>query len=368
MINVDEHGKTMNGYNRIRIVEYQPSFCSEVESFLCSQAGASPYHYPVWSDIYHAIFGHQPKHLVALDHDGKIAGFFPCLLIRWPVKRLVSFPHRDRGGPVAVDEKIEKLLINHVLQDAAKAESVRYVKLRAIGTRSEKSWKDMGGIISSPRVTMVKSLPAPNQDIRETGIDDSLKRALRIAEESGLTFEDVSQEHNAWIAFYSMFLKTRRRLGAPSYPWPFFSALSRMAVPAGISRLFMVKKDARPCAAMIVMLTKYTAIYAYGASDRETWSLRPNDFLMWKVLQWCADRAIAKFDFGADQREQESLIRFKAKWNGVCEQAMEAVWPLKGKPPASMRSSTQNFLSRIHRHLPIWALRTEGSLIFRILD
>jgi hypothetical protein len=341
-----------------------------VEEFLISQPGSSPYHHPAWWDVYEKGFG-LTSHSVVLTFDqNKVGGVFPLFFIQSPYKRLVSVPYRDRGGIIAEDQSMTSCLLEGGLAHMEDV-NARYLKLRFMRDHLIELYSKQGAGLYSPRVTSIKKLDSLGGDILAGGVDPSLRRALRKTEKENLGFRDASSDAKAWDDFYEMFLRTRKRLGVPVYPRRFIKSLAAIAVPAGICKLFLVEKDGLPVAGGVFMVFGKNAIYAYGASDPWGWQFRPNDYLFYKTLQWCVENGVLSFDFGADERDQTSLLRFKAKWGVIHEPAYEAIFvPNKAKNSYYQKTPRPipRFFNSIHKIMPLWAMRLESSFIFNYTD
>ncbi len=353
-----------------KVVPYSPLLFTAVQEFLISRPESSPYHHPAWWDVCEKGFG-LTSHSVVLTFDqNKVCGVFPLFFIQSPYKRLVSVPYRDRGGIIAADESMASHLLDGGLAHMEDI-NARYLKLRFLGEGFIELYSKKGGRSFSPRVTSIKKLDALNGDVLAGGVDPSLRRALRKTEKENLGFRDASNDAKAWDDFYEMFLRTRKRLGVPAYPRRFFKSLAAIAVPAGICKLFFVEKDGLPVAGGVFMVFGKNAIYAYGASDPWGWQFRPNDYLFYQTLQWCVENGVLFFDFGADERDQTTLLRFKAKWGVVHEPAYEAIF-VSNKAKDSYNQKSPRHIPQafytIHKLMPLWALRLESSFIFNYTD
>ncbi len=65
-----------------------------------------------------------------------------------------------------------------------------------------------------------------------------------------------------------------------------------------------------------------TTIYKFGASDADSWPLRPNHLIFWSAIQQACGREDRRFDFGRSDLGNQGLREFKSGW-GAEERPLE---------------------------------------------
>jgi lipid II:glycine glycyltransferase (peptidoglycan interpeptide bridge formation enzyme) len=65
-----------------------------------------------------------------------------------------------------------------------------------------------------------------------------------------------------------------------------------------------------------------SAIFKFGASDAAHHSLRPNNLVMWRAIEWHARQGFEHLDFGRTSIANKGLRHFKLGW-GTSEHRIE---------------------------------------------
>jgi FemAB-related protein (PEP-CTERM system-associated) len=282
------------------------------DAFVDAHPASTIYHTTVWAEVAAQTFGHSVWRLAERDSNGCIVGVLPLFGVRTLSGRaLVSVPLRDRGGMLAsCDETRTRLL--QTAMNLVRSERFSSLEIRD-GDGCPADLVSAGLFAHVPgRVISVLDL-ASDEESMWTAIDKGEARtAVRKAERSGLTARFGTADDNR--AFYRLFLRTRRRLGVPPYPFRLFEAIATHLMRHGKALLAVIELESRVVAAAWAFVHGSTMIYAYGASDETALPLRPNDLLIWTLIRNAIERRLRMLDFGGDQHNQASLIRFKRKW------------------------------------------------------
>lgn len=155
--------------------------------------------------------------------------------------------------------------------------------------------------------------------IRETAFDAELRRAVRQAEEAGLTFV----ESDDVAAFHELYVDTMRRLGSPPFPRGFFEAL-RSAF-GGDCRLWLVEDD-EPIAGVLALQAGGTCHLLVNGADRERFGARPNHFLYARAIERLASEGLSVVDFGRTEPES-GVARFKESFGATPHRLASFVSP-----------------------------------------
>jgi hypothetical protein len=194
----------------------------------------------------------------------------------------------------------------------------------------------------------------------------STRRAKRKAEKAGLTVAR-SQSLESLAAYYRLHSLTRQRHGLPPQPWRFFESLHRHVISPGNGSIFLaLDQNARqPIAGAVFLHQGLNALYKFGASDHRFQLQRPSNLVMWKAIEWLAQNAYQKLDFGRTSLGNEGLRHFKRGWG-----ASEKTVSYYRIDPKSNRidiqsDQTNGWHIRFFRALPIPLAQLAGQLLYR---
>ena len=194
----------------------------------------------------------------------------------------------------------------------------------------------------------------------------STRRAKRKAETAGLTVAR-SQSLGSLAAYYRLNCLTRQRHGLPPQPWRFFESLHEQIIAPGNGSIFLAtdQNTRQPIAGAVFLHQGLNAIYKFGASDRRFQLQRPSNLVMWKAIEWLAQNAYQKLDFGRTSFGNEGLRRFKRGW-GASEKTVSyyRIDP-KSNSIDIQSDQTDGWHIRFFRALPIPLARLAGQLLYR---
>ncbi len=332
--------------------------------FVENHPDATPYHLPEWRRV-SEVLGHRPRPLVVLDDQGRVQGVLPLFEVRtFRGRRLVAVPLRDRGGPLATSEEAMTTLLQGAV-DLAEKTGVRSLTLRS-NVRIPAASSMRG--ISEHAYHLTTTVPL-SQDTGEVlaKVKSNARRSARKGTDAGLEFRWGKNAEDL-ESFYGMFVRTRRKLGVPPYPKEYLAAMWDLLAPSGVARLALTTLDGEDVAGVFLFAFGDRVIYGYAASDERSLTLRPNDFLVWNLLQEVAREGFALFDFGASSPHQEGLLRFKEKWGGQHSKVYTYSYPARGDADVvdSNRSEFQ-MVRAIWRHMPLFLTTVLGKPIVRRL-
>jgi serine/alanine adding enzyme len=85
-----------------------------------------------WKEVMEGAFGRRTIYLMAIDHD-EIKGILPLTMVKawWGAKALVSMPWIDYGGVCALDNSVEKILLQKG-KEIADQHKVDFMELRSV--------------------------------------------------------------------------------------------------------------------------------------------------------------------------------------------------------------------------------------------
>jgi hypothetical protein len=318
------------------------------------------FHLSAWARVLSETYGHRPFYLKIMV-EGEAVALVPLMEVRSPVTGLrgVSLPFADFAGPLWIDPREQETVLRALLAVTAERKwhhlELRGGPVPAAGTHAFRSYRahelDLGPGISQ----LERALPA------------STRRSIRRAEQSGLDIT-MGRDSAAMLAFYQLHGRTRRRHGLPPQPIEFFQAICRHLVEPGLGVIVLAHRSGVAVAGAVFFHSSGRAIYKFGASDPDQWSLRPNHHVMWSAIQYLVESGCLSLHFGRTSNNDAGLIRFKQSWAGDSRalsyfryHSGKLDWITELKPPAEGRPL-------VFGHLPLSLNRIAGRLIYPHLD
>lgn len=281
--------------------------------FALSHPSSTIYHTLEWREVSQTQ-NHQAFYLIAKDKQNRLEGIFPLFCVKGIFgKRLVSVPLRDRGGPLFVSETVLTELLA-AAQELTVQLSCKYLEI--------KNYEALPEEVISPNfekvehyVTTVVPLSPDTDTVWKRFDRVSVRQAIAKANREGVTarwaqnLDDVGE-------FYGLYLRTRKKLGVPPYPFMLFKAIWEIMGGADLAKLLLVDYQGLPIGGLLLFVFKDKAQAAYMAAHQSYLQLNPNNVLFWRAIEWACENGYRHFDFGASSPHQKGLIAFKSRWGG----------------------------------------------------
>ena len=143
------------------------------------------------------------------------------------------------------------------------------------------------------------------------------RTGVRQARKHGLDVKQA-QDPEDIRTFISIYHSTMERLHAPDYSndESLVSLLS-VLIPEGKAKLFTAHDRESMVAGLVLLLHKQTAYWWIGGSTAESWKMRPNELLLWSIMEWASNSGLREFDLGgAPVRRGHGLHLFKRHLGG----------------------------------------------------
>ena len=185
----------------------------------------------------------------------------------------------------------------------------------------------------------------------ENRFKNSARWSFRKAKSNGLRV-DVNP-HGIFEAFYNMHLSTRHRLGVLPYPKSFFSQLFELRHDAVV--IFACNSSQGFLGFLLCYLHGPEMISGHMMYNFEMRQQRISDFLYMFAFLWGRDNGFSHFRFGADNRNQISLIKSKQKLGAIARKQWD--FHLKKKvfkednPNSPLRRCLRSAPSSMFRHM-----------------
>jgi len=196
---------------------------------------------------------------------------------------------------------------------------------------------------------------------------DSVRRAIRKAEKSGLIVE-VARTRKAMLDFYRLHVRTRRRHGLPPQPLSFFLNIDEEIMKADLGFLVLAKSRTSPIAAAVFFYSGQAALFKFGASDERSHEFRGNNLVIWEGIKQLCEKGLKTLHFGRTSIGNDGLQRFKLSW-GTDEEIIEYFrFAFGAHMWLNSRRNGSKFQRQLFRKLPLAVNRLAGALIYPHLD
>ncbi len=295
------------------------------EDFLINQKNAEIYHHPLWLKTLEKETKNKVTRIVCKDQSDKICGVFPLQFTRGlpfgmggisSLKRFSSLPRTPLGGPVAHNDLVRDLLLK------ASLKILEQVPKSHIQIKSTQDLSGSGSVQLEKyfwRKSYRKELPSSESELRfgNSRNHASITRAVNKSLKSSLTVIDADslKELRKW---YDLYLGTMRTSFVPPRSFSFFKDLWELLIPRDLMRLTLIVKEnanaSKIIAGNVYLMFNGTMYYAYGASARDDFELRPNDLLHWSAIRQAIKYGYKYYEMGEVQKNHVGLEQYKNKW------------------------------------------------------
>jgi CelD/BcsL family acetyltransferase involved in cellulose biosynthesis len=326
-------------------------------SYVAGSAAATPFHAPAWGQLLAATYGFRGFALALAGDGGALRGGAPFLAVRRPSGRScwISLPFTDECPLLADDVQARGALVR-VLAETQVQQRVPGIELRDMV-------EGYGWSSAADAVIHELELDRDIERVRARFSKSQVRRNISRAERDGVVVRRATSSDDL-DAFYALHTQTRRRQGVPVQPRRFFEQLWARLVEPGAASILLADAGGRTAVAgALFLIGNGTTIYKFGASDVESWPLRPNHLIFWTAIREACERGDRRFDFGRTDLDNAGLRAFKSGW-GAEER------PLRySSRPRAADASHAGLLSRglsvAIRRGPRWVCRGAGAALYR---
>jgi len=347
---------------RLWVRRLEPELARGWERLVAFHADATLFHELAWIKAIQNSYGQTPHYLVA-GRGTRVTGILPLFEVGGPFtgRALVSVPYGIYGGVLAEDLQSESalLLAARDLQDRIGA---RYVELRQ---RELLDGEDNNAPELQPirrYVTFRKELPTRREDVLAT-----LPRKARAAARQGRDRHELTATFGVeqLDPFYSLYVRSMRRLGSPPYSKRFLGAvLDAFGERADV---LLVREGRQPRAGLIAIRFR-DEMFAYvsGADERYT-HLQVNNFMYLVLMEEAVRQGLGVFDFGRSRKDNPGPYAFKCNQGFEPRELPYRIHLRPGEKPPNVTPSNKAFSlpRKLWRRLPMPVVRSLGSLLTR---
>ncbi len=340
-----------------RISQFDPLDRADWDDLVSRFPQCSFFHTSAWLRVLKQTYNFRPMAITSESQSGPTAVVVLMEVDSWITgKRGVSLPFTDTCP-----------LLYHNQEDLAFAVDA------ALQTARDRGWKSIeyrspiaGGQDTPPSVeyyTHTLALHGGPESLLKT-FSDSNRRAIRKGQRSNLDVEQAT-DLNSMRVFYSLLCLTRKRHGIPPQPWRFFQSIQEHILSQGKGAIYLARSGSRAIAGAVFCFHEKKVLYKFGASDTRFQENRPNNLIMWRVIQASCEEGRDSLDFGRTSLDNSGLRRFKQSWGSREQTVPYQRFNANNNTLIPINDATTGWHIRLFNHLPIPLARLAGQLVYK---
>ena len=327
------------------------------DNLLLASRDYSFFHTSFWARVLHDSYTYRPCYLTRIQ-DGKLDILVPIMEVKSFLtgNRGVSLPFTDYCEPIIHDTNTWKDVLKY-LQEYGKNAKWNYLELRggeALFGHAPFSASYYRHILKLS--ADVDAIYAQVQKGRKSNITKAIREGVTITQSNTI---------DAVKTFYRLHCVTRKKHGTPPQPFSFFQRLYEHIISNDHGQVVLASYNGQTISGAVFLHFGNEVIYKFSASDSAYQHLRPNDLLMWKVIQWYCRNGYSRLDFGRSEPENEGLRYFKKGWGAEEYPILYRRYDLRKAAYVRDSPSSQGFHNKIFARLPVPILKIAGSLLYK---
>jgi hypothetical protein len=293
--------------------------------FISGMSDATIYHHPAYLHVLEDETNQPVLRLVCRDKNAKIVGVYPLqYTVGLPfglggllaVKRLSSLPRTPVGGPIAINNVVETMLVKKAIEISI-TDTDRLIQIKSYDPTLHEKIPGLSRFFW--RELYITKIPHAPEEIRfgDSKNHSAIKRAVNKALRNGIKARYTNSEADL-INWYDLYADTMRFHAVPARSINFFRCLCKYLMPLGLAQLIIaeMKKKGRNKIVAGNILFRYNKmmVYEFGGSKRAAFDLRPNDLLHWTAIHDAQAEGFEYYDMGEVAEDHEGLTSYKKKW------------------------------------------------------
>lgn len=316
----------------------------------------SVFHSAAWARVLVETYGYEPVYFLCAV-DGHLQAMMPLMHVEsWLTgRRAVGLPFSDYGGILLGEgQDVEGALSNLAVHGWSRR--WKHIELRGGGL-------ERFGLPSASTFLLHEVDLTRSEDDLFASFAGSTRRNIKKALKNKVEVEIGDTNHHV-REYYRLHCLTRKRHGVPPQPWKFFENIYRFLLADKRGFLALAKSEDRTIAGAIFLNFGDTALYKFGASDREYQHLRANNLLMWTAIRRYCRGPWKRFCFGRTDPENEGLRKFKSSWGGIERKTYYFKYDCNQQTFVGEEKSAGRRYSQVLRRLPVGVLRGIGTKLY----
>lgn len=321
---------------------------------------SSLYHLWDWGETLANLYRYKKYYFTASSKDG-IIGAFPLTHVksRFFGNRLISSPFCEYGGPIAdpslSDQETHDVIsaLLDAAQHLAERLNVEYIETRGIRSKIIEDMMLQSGYVDLQRYMTYKvDLTRDVDEIWASLHKNRTRKSIKKAIKSNVATREVDKTEQL-KEFYTLYLKSEKRLGSPPHKYELFRKLYETFRPKDRMKVFLAYYSEIPIGGIIVYCHRKTIFDWNSVTDYAYRNLNSHNLLLWNVIEWGNAHGYQNLDLGRT-RKGTTISDFKSGWGGVETNLSEHIYylGLEKKEPADAMQRKYRYLAKAWSFLP----------------
>jgi CelD/BcsL family acetyltransferase involved in cellulose biosynthesis len=301
-------GETLIGTADLELSHATPEHASDWDEFVNRHPEGRFCHLWGYQRVLGEAYGYKCVYL-NLHHLKKRVGVFPSVVVSRGIGRLVSQPFNEYGGPLTRDLSVEQQkALPALLMQVALEEGCRSVEIR--GGIGCEAMSETDLCCRSPLHRYAVLNLGDRDQLWRRSLNNEARKGVNRARQAGLKGQIRRGSDAVEDPFYALYLSSMKRLGVPPHSQRFFAKLAEELANHVVAA--WVTHEGTPVGVLLGIVTGQRIHALVTASDHRAWSMRPNDFAHWELIEWAILAGLRVFDFGSVRYPGQQ--HFKMKW------------------------------------------------------
>ncbi len=338
---------------------------------ISSLRNVSFFHTRNWAKTLHDSYGYKLIFFTVTE-DQQIVALLPLMEtpFRFIYRRGVSLPFSDYCFPLFHKEHhFEALLKSAILH--GKKKKWDFIELR--GGKLPKRFDKRDYYVH--HVDLNNDMSRIFKSFRR-----SCRQNISKAIKAGVTVNFV-RDRTSLKEFYHLHCLNRRKLGVPPQPFRFFNEIFDNVISQHFGHIVLVRHKNNLISAGITFYFNDSVIFKFVANDPNYLSVRPNNLMVWEMINYYSGKGFGKFCFGKTEQYSIGLRQFKRGFGTEESNLSYYKINLKKKMPVSdfldcgsldnhptpmqNQSISRPKYQYVLKLMPVHALRLLGELFYR---
>ncbi len=303
-----------------------------------------------WKKVLEITFPHMRGHYFALinKETDTIKAGLPVYEVRsWLTgNRLVSIPFATLCDPLTSNEAQNDALITKA-SELLLSLKCAHIEIRTHTNNSFFSNKPFG--VNEEYKNHYLDLSKGEEVLWKNTSYKSIRYLINKACKHNLQVK-YAQNDQDLLAFYKLYIGTRKRLGLPAQPYAFFKGIFDEFKSSEQARILLACIDSKIiCGHLHLNFNGRTSVEAMG-EDSAFRNIGANQFLYWQGIRMACAEGFRVFDFGRTSIHNPTLMDFKKRW-GTVETNLNTYFYIHGQKQVVKFSGEKSLSYKLTRNM-----------------